>query len=85
MTDESHPIIDLTIVIGGKPRRFAVEDFPKGPEMHGTRGSISRISMRAHESGAEFGIHVTNSGIERLWKTVSSCTYEVMRDIKSET
>lgn len=84
MENEEHPIIDVTINVGDKTHRFAVENFAKGPDIHGQRGSITSIAMRKHGAGAEFGIYVSNNGIERLWQEVSSNSYIVKRNIKSE-
>lgn len=82
-SDAEYPIIDVTMVVGQREYRYAVDHaFPKGPEFNGTRGTIVAINKRDHDCGAEFHILVTNDGIDRHWVTMSSHEYHAKHNIK---
>lgn len=64
-----------------EPHMYKVGDI-KGPSIDGWRGEITKIEKRTHEMGAEFSVYVSNEGVSRLWREMSSHEYEVTRNIK---
>jgi hypothetical protein len=78
-----YSIRSLVIWVGDRRHQFEVGD-GKGPNIDGDRGRIDGISIREHESGAEFTVMVTNNGITRPWAILSSNHYEFKNDIKAE-
>jgi hypothetical protein len=78
-----HPIRSVVVWVGDKRHQYELGD-EKGPNIDGVRGVICEISERLHDSGAEYTIWVSNSGITREWCKVSGHDYHTVNNIKSE-